>query len=352
MTAAGRPTRREALVLLGGAGLLAACGGKKIPAEPPGPAAPASSTAPAPATPPAGPPVYPLTGMPATDPGRAARPAITVKIDNAPAARPQAGLDAADLVFEEVVEGGVVRFAAVFQSNEANSIGPVRSVRAEDAILVTPLRGYFVYSGGNDVFNAIVQKAPVVLGDEADRPAFFNRRRDRRSPFNLFTSTATIYGMAEKRNEVPPAFFGYRAADQPLGGAAPTTELTVTMGEKTTIGWGYDGPSGRWVRTTNGTPHVLEGGARLSFPNVVIQFCRYQPTTVMDSSGSISPEAVLVGDGDAWVLSGPAMARGRWNRPDPGSVTRYADVTGKPLQLQPGPTWVVFAPVGAPTVVR
>ncbi len=349
-----QPTRRDALVLLGGAALLVACGGgkPKSAVDAGGGAATTGAPPPPPAAPVAPPSVFPLTGLPITDAGRAARPAITVKIDNAPAARPQSGLDTADLVFEEVVEGGVVRFAVVFHSNEAASIGPVRSVRAEDAVLVTPLRGYFVYSGGAEVFNAIIRKAPVGLITEDDRPNFFNRRQDRRGPFNLYTSTSTIYLGAEKRNETPPAFFTYRPAGQPLAGAAPTTELTVTMGEKTTIGWGYDGQSARWLRTTNGTPHVLENGTRLSFPNVVIQFCRYQDTTVMDASGSISPEAVLVGDGDAWVLSGPAMARGRWSRPDPGAVTRYADVSGKPLPLLPGPTWVVFAPVGAPTVVR
>ena len=245
-----------------------------------------------------------------------------------------------------------MRFAAVFHSADAASIGPVRSVRAEDAVLVTPLRGYFVYSGGNDIFNAIIQKAPVAIITEDDRPAFFTRRRDRRGPFNLYTSTATIYGAPERRAEVPPPFFTYRPAGEPLTGAGPASDVTVTMGERTTIGWTFDPPSGRWLRTTNGTAHVLENGTRLSFPNVVVQFCRYQDTTVMDSSGAISPEAVLLGDGDAWVLSGPELARARWSRVDAGSVTRYADVAGKPISLLPGPTWVVFAPIGAPSVVR
>jgi hypothetical protein len=349
-----QPSRRDALVLLGGAALLVACGGGKANSGIDAGGGTVTS-GPQPLPPPttgAGPPVFPLTGLPVTDAGRAARPAVTVKIDNAPAARPQAGLDTADLVFEEVVEGGVVRFAVVFHSNDAPMIGPVRSVRAEDAALVTPLRGYFVYSGGAEVFNSIIRQAPVGIITEDDNPAFFNRRRDRRGPFNLYTSTATIYGSPEKRTEVPPVFFSYRPADQPLGGATPAAGLNVTMGERTTIAWEYDTPSARWLRVTNGTPHVLENGARLSFPNVVIQFCGYKPTTVMDSSGTISPEAVLVGDGEAWVLSGPAMARGRWSKPDAASVTRYADVSGKPLQLLPGPTWVVFAPVGAPTAVR
>jgi hypothetical protein len=348
-----QPTRRDALALLGGAALLAACGGKAKAHVPEGPVTTAGPAQPGPTTPPGAPRVLPLTGLPVTDPARAGRPSLTVKIDNAPAARPQSGMDAADIVFEEVVEGGVVRFAAVFHSNDATSIGPVRSVRAEDASLVTPLRGYFVYSGGNDIFNAIIQKAPVGILTEDTQASAFTRRRDRRQPYNLYTSTGAIYAKAGPRNEVPPPFFAYRPAGQPLGGAAaPTSEISVHMGDRTTAGWVYDPPTGRWLRITNATAHVLESGARLSFPNVIVQFCRYQDTNVRDTTGTISPEAVLVGDGDAWVLSGPALARGRWSRPDVGSVTRYTDVTGAPLLLQPGPTWVSFAPAGAPTLVR
>ena len=351
---AAHPSRREALALLGGTALLAACGRKAIPPEEPPPPTvttrtpePVTTGAPRPA-------LYPLTGRPADDPGRATRPALTVKIDNAPAARPQSGLDLADVVFEEVVEGGVVRFAAVFHSTDAGSIGPVRSVRAEDAVIVTPLRGYFVYSGGNDIFNDLIRKAPVGLISEDDGPPdLLSRRRDRRSPFNLYTSTGAIYSKAPKRDEVPPALFSYRPAGQPLGGgAAPAREVNLTMGERTTLAWTYDDASARWLRTTNGTAHVVEGGARLGFPNVVIQFCTYRPTGVIDSSGSNSPEAVLQGDGEAWVLSGPALAKGRWSKPTPGDVTRYVDGGGQPLLLQPGPTWVVLAPVGAPTGVR
>lgn len=347
-------TRREALGLLGGAALLAACGGKeKAPEAPPGPGASTTTTIPpVTAAPQPASSVFPLTGLPVSDPGRAGRPAMTVKIDNAPAARPQAGLDSADVIVEEVVEGGVVRFAAIFHSNDAGSIGPVRSVRAEDAVLVTPLKGYFVYSGGNDIFNAIIAKAPVGLITEDSPPGLLTRRRDRRQPYNLYTSTGTIYTRAPKRAEVPPALFSYRAAGQPLGSAVPVSEVQVTMGERTTLVWTFDAASSRWLRTTNGTPHVVEGGARLSFPNVVVQFCQYKETGVFDTSGAASPEAVLVGDGDAWVLSGAAMARGRWTRPDPATVTKYNDVTGKPLQLLPGPTWIVLAPIGAPTVVR
>ena len=345
------PSRRQALAVLGGAALLAACGGKSKESPPPS-TVPSTTAAPAPVTVPP-PPVFPLTGMPA-DPARSGRPAMTVKIDNAPQARPQSGIDVADLIYEEVVEGGVVRFAAVFHSTDAGTIGPVRSVRAEDALIVTPLRGYFVYSGGSEFFNDIIRKAPVGLVSEDDGPAgLLSRRRGRPSPYNLYTSTGIIYDKAPKRNEVPPPFASYRPAGQPLGGgASPTRELQVTMGERTTTAWNYDDASGRWLRTTNGTPHVVEGGNRLAFTNVVIQFCRYQGTGVKDQSGTTSPEAIVLGDGDVWVLSGPALAKGRWAKPDAGAVTRFTDGGGQPLALQPGPTWICLAPAGTPTVVR
>ncbi|MDQ1503793.1 MAG: hypothetical protein QOD57_1520, partial [Actinomycetota bacterium] len=80
----------------------------------------------------------PLTGLPA-DPAVPARAALVVKIDNAPKARPQIGINQADLVIEEKVEDGVTRFFTIFQSQVSDPVGPVRSARTTDIALVTPL---------------------------------------------------------------------------------------------------------------------------------------------------------------------------------------------------------------------
>ncbi|MGH9004055.1 MAG: DUF3048 domain-containing protein, partial [Acidimicrobiia bacterium] len=116
--------------------------------------------APPPAPPP--PQAYPapLTGLP-MDPGRAGRPVLVVKIDNAPKARPQVGLNQADVIFEEGVEGGITRFAVLFHSKDTDLVGPVRSARSTDIALVTPLNHpLFAYSGANDVFKEYVARAP------------------------------------------------------------------------------------------------------------------------------------------------------------------------------------------------
>jgi hypothetical protein len=154
-------------------------GGRSSTAAVPGSTTPERSTGPSTTAVPA---VYPLTGLPVSNPATVGRPLLAVKIDNSPEARPQAGLDRADLVVEEVVEGGLVRFMAIFQSQDADRVGPVRSVRPVDGKLLTPTRGYFAYSGGNLAEKALIKQAPVTLVGVDELPAAFTRRRDRRAP--------------------------------------------------------------------------------------------------------------------------------------------------------------------------
>ena len=84
--------------------------------------------------------------------GGARRPALAVKIENSVDARPQSGLNAADVVWEEVVEGGITRFVAVYHSTLPPEIGPIRSVRPMDAAIAGPLHGLFAFSGGQGPF--------------------------------------------------------------------------------------------------------------------------------------------------------------------------------------------------------
>src|SRR5438105_8962329 len=119
---------------------------------------PASTTT----SPPVDPNADPFTGLP-SGPAAPARAALVVKIDNAPKARPQAGINDADIVVEEGVEGGVTRFATLFQSHDSPSVGPVRSARSTDLLFAQQLgRPLFSYSGANAVFLDLVRKAPLV----------------------------------------------------------------------------------------------------------------------------------------------------------------------------------------------
>ena len=294
-----------------------------------------------------------LTGLILADGSVVDRPAVIVKVDNSPEARPQSGLEKADIVIEEKVEGSITRFLAVFQSEDAELVGPVRSVRSTDAPLVSTFGGVFAFAGGIPAFVALAERAPVTVVSEASRPDAFTLRAGKRRPFKTYASTAKLRGLAGNRSQPPPRLFEMLPAGEPFNpaGAAPAVHATVVFGGRTRSDWDYDAATSLWRRTTNGTPHTVEGSGQLSFTNVNIQRTAYQVTRYTDTSGSRVDEAVVVGSGDAVILSAGKQVAARWSKASPTAVTTYTDSTGAPIRLTPGRTWISLPPAGAPITV-
>ena len=303
-------------------------------------AAPTSTTA-------AAGPVHPLTGLPGEP---ANRPALIVKIDNAPKARPQAGLGEADLVVEEAVEGGVTRLFTVFHSQVPGDVGPVRSARSTDIALAAQLgRPLFAYSGANNVFLQQVRAAPLQdVGIERATGAY-RRDKGRPAPYNLFSTGEALFAAATGEVAAPPPLFEY--GDLPSG-ARPTEGLHLEFRGRvvTAVDWRWDAATSRWVRTQNGTAHVTAAGAQVSAPNVLVQVVQYSDTGIRDQSGEPVPEAQLNGEGRALLLRDGQVIEGRWSREGPRTVFRTA--SGEPLLLTPGPTWLELAREDANGVVQ
>ena len=138
------------------------------------------------------PAVAPLTGLPQPDAARLARPALIVKIDNVQDARPQAGITKADVVFEEEVEGGLTRLAAVFQSADGDPVGPVRSTRTSDIDIVSLLNHpLYAFSGGNRRFVTEIDASGMVDVGYSARPGDYYTSRGA-APHNLYTRTSAL----------------------------------------------------------------------------------------------------------------------------------------------------------------
>lgn len=350
---ANRPRPARALPVLVVVFGIAACSGGG--GDEAAPTTTSPTTAP-PATAPPGPApgTGPLTALPG-DPARLGRPALVVKIDNAPKARPQAGINEADVVVEEGVEGGVTRFAAVFHSGDAASVGPVRSARSTDIAVATPLgRPLFAYSGTNAVFARLLRSSPLIDVGIGQVPGAYRRERGRPAPYNLFSSTPPLFGRAPEGSTPPAPLFAYRApGEAPPGASEPAGRVQAQWRGRivTTVVYEWDPGAGGFARTEDGTPHVDAAGRRVAPENVVLQMVRYRDTGLVDRSGAAVPEAELVGEGEAWVLTGGRMVRGRWTKAGPEAVTAYVDASGAPIRLAPGRTWVELVPVGNATVL-
>jgi hypothetical protein len=297
-------------------------------------------------------PVAPLTGLP--DPKNVARkrPAVTVKVNNTGSAK-QYGIDQADVIYEEVVEGGITRLAAIFNSQAPDRVGPVRSVRKTDQSIVWPIGGIFAYSGGAQYAIDSIDTAPVKQLDESRAGSMMYRAPGSEfqdpvsyteAPFNLWAKVDEMFN-AGGTPIPPPPLFSYRKAGVKPGGT-PAVAVVVNFAAGYAITWNWDPKTGTWLRSKFGGPDTTADGVRLAPKNVVVMSVQY-----LGGAGVEQSEAQLQGSGSLSVFTGGKEIKGTWSRPDKSKPARLLNSTGGAIRLTPGQTWVELPDVSYPVKV-
>ncbi len=304
-------------------------------------------------------PIAPLTGSLTTDLSLAQRRALAVKIGNGDSKdRPQAGLAAADIVYEVLVEAGFTRFIAVLHSEIPSRIGPVRSARSSDfeilADLATP---YLASSGANSTVQREMRDAArsgtlIDIG-AASMGAPYRRDRSRPAPHNLYFHYENLGGgdpdtLPGGIPDTPPAaLFEYGSSNSPpLDDAAGVTVAYTTLyGKEVSHVW--DHVLGGWVRIQDGTLHTTEtdfGVAEIAPANVVVLWMPYGRS----AADRRSPQALSYGTGQALVLTAGSVHEAVWERTEGRAGYRFTDAAGNPLTLSTGSTWLLLANTSRP----
>jgi hypothetical protein len=286
-------------------------------------------------------PRQPLTGEPlAAGEAPIPRPALAVKIDNAPGGRRNhTGLAVADLVYEEIVEGSITRFAAVFHSQGADPVGPIRSGRSQDVDLLTPLRRpLFAWSGGNPGVTQLIAESTLVdLNWQRGVPGYY--RGPGSVPHNLYNDTETLWTRTPVYHPgAPPEQFPYIRPEETFTGD-PTSGLQLAM-RGIDVEWTWDAESGKFLRSQQGNPHNDKTYGRIGATNVVVMVVEYKPSQI----DARSPEAqTLSANAPLYVFSNGQVQKGRWMRTDVDAPFEFVTEDGEPLGLSPGNTWVELA---------
>jgi hypothetical protein len=289
----------------------------------------------------------PLTGAPVPGSEVPDRPALAIKIENAPEARPQAALNEADVVVEEPVEGGYTRFISVFQCEDSDRVGPVRSGRTTDPDYLRQLGpAVFGYAGGRDVVKQEVPKVGLVDVNYIVAAGAYTRDESRAAPHNLYTTTDALWRAGRSKEGAPDPLFTY--AETWDGAAKRIRSVHLPYSSVSDVYWHWNGGKGAWLRSHGDVPHVLEGDERVSAANVVIQVVSVTDSDFLDSAGNPSPEVDLTGSGKAYVLRDGEVIRGRWERESLHDVTTFVTKEGTEIALAPGRTWVELFPSGVP----
>lgn len=280
-------------------------------------------------------------------------PPLAVMIENHTAARPQSGLDKADIVYEALAEGGITRFMGVYWGKEAKVLGPIRSARFYFVELLSEYDAIYMHIGGasktgNPKVDAIEAIYKYGIHD-LDTGGSFYRVKDRKAPHNAYSSTATLWGIADKRGwdeyDEPTAWKFKR--DAKVSDRGDNTVATIRFltglanGGAYDTKWVYDKKTNLYYRENGGAEHKdKETGAQYTAKNVIIQNVKLQSA----ATGHSHVIQDVVGSGDAKVLLDGKVIEAKWSKKDRTSRTVFKDTSGKEIEFNRGQVWVEIYP--------
>jgi hypothetical protein len=287
--------------------------------------------------------VCPLTGE---DPPRGVdldRPAVAVKIENSREARPQSGLESADLVYEEIVEGGITRFMAFYHCGDSDRAGPVRSARFDDPKIARPITRVLGFSGANGIVERELDHKKMVALNELNTSnnAFFRVPPGNLDIHSLFVDVSKLRAAAsDAKLDAPREQFRFGA----LSPAAKRARAAVLhFNASNEITYRYRG--GMWKRWEGGEPFMTRAGRQIAIPNVLIQQVEVNNSkAIFDPAGNPSPDIALKGSGKAWLLREGKVLRGRWRIAKDAAASTFTTGQGDRFTFAVGPIWVELVP--------
>ncbi|MGI8775275.1 MAG: DUF3048 domain-containing protein [Actinomycetota bacterium] len=293
-------------------------------------------------------PTCPLTGEKARPRMNLDRPAVALKIENSPQARPQSGLESADLVYEEVVEGGITRFMAIFHCGSVAQAGPVRSARFDDPKIAKPFTTLLAYSGGNAIVEAeLAERGLVTVDEDTPGEALYRVPEGVFELHNLFADIPRLRRLAQRADVDAPPSLKFGDLQQ---GARRARSVSLNFLATNTIEYRWSGNA--WQRFEASAPFMTAGGEQLEVTNLIVQEVTVNDsTTIRDVAGNPSPDIDLYSSGKALLFRDGKVVRGRWKTDDKGEATTFTTrKTGEDFVLAPGNTWIELVPSPAGSV--
>jgi hypothetical protein len=282
---------------------------------------------------------WPLTGLKVGSDQTSAldHPVLVAKMDNTFSSKPQVGLSKADMVVEELVEGGLTRLAAFYYSDIPDNVGPIRSMRASDIDVVSPVHATMVTSGAAGKTIARIKGAHIPFYGEGSKGMY--RSTQRAAPYNLFVHLNEIAKTTKSKAATPPDYLKWGSdKDLPKGIKVSTINAKFSAGHTTE--WKFE----------NGSYHNLNSNAPAGdqFPatNVLVLRVREGDAGYLDPAGNHVPETLLTGKGNALLFHNGRMFAANWHKGKaPTSQITLTTKKGQKLEVPAGRTWIELVPV-------
>ncbi len=281
-----------------------------------------------------------LTGL-QVNPDVNSRPVTGIMIENSIDARPQSGLSQAGVIFEAIAEGGVTRFLALFQDNQPDDVGPIRSARPYYVSWALGFDAGYAHVGGSPDGLADIRAWQAKDLDQFANGGSYHRIDSRYAPHNVYTSLAALTQLQTAKGYTSSTFTSFpRKAETPS--TAPTAK-TIDLGLSGPIynaHYDYIAASNSYNRSEGGEAHIDANGSQQISPKVVVALVVPLAQGALDDSGAYYSDYTVVGSGTAYVFQDGLVTIGTWTKASNAAQIVFADNAGKALPLNPGQTWI------------
>ena len=271
-------------------------------------------------------------------------PILAVKIDDTSMARPQIGVDEADLVYIEQVEGGLTRLAAIFSSMIPQNVGPVRSARISDIDILSQYgKVVFGYSGAQRAMLAVIANSNLWdYGAQRQSPIIYTRDETRPAPYNMVMRTAPLFEKvkSDQREVAVSKSIGWNFGEAPIGGVAIDSVLVQWPASKYEATWSKS--EKRWLLSNGGTPNLAASGKQLGATTFVIQNVQMSNSIYRTKDGGYTPLSETVGVGSGYILRDGRSFKANWSRPTADAGTTWTLADGSEIKFAPGSIWVAL----------
>lgn len=271
-------------------------------------------------------------------------PVLVVKIDDTMMAHPQIGLEDADLVYIEQVEGGSTRLAAVFASEIPTRIGPVRSARISDVELLAQYgRVGFAYSGAQSKMLPIISAANLHdLGAQKNSSTIYTTDPNRTQPYAMVLRADLLLELAKSRGLefAQSKSMGWKFGKVPQEGVAITSAQVSWPASSYDVHWSEK--ENRWLLDFRKEVNVSESGQRLGASTFVIQLVSITDSIYKDKNGGVTPLSATVGSGTGYILRNGKSIKATWSRPTAEEGTRWTSMKGEEITFEKGQIWVAL----------
>jgi len=283
--------------------------------------------------------ISPLTGLKLDS--VPTNPVYYVKIENTEAGTPQYGANQADMMMEELVEGGATRLIGLFYTELPTKVGHVRSARSTDIRLSEPVNASVVASGGAPKVLRKIKKAGFDFFTYDQNDPGWSKDPAKVAPYHVLWNIQKLNETAEKTGKKPTKNYFPWAGGPADGDVTKTvTSASVKFSPASTTNWQFSG--GKWHRANE---RAVSGEA-FQADTVVVIFCPVVDAGYSDPAGNPVPQTVVEGSGRAVVFTGGKAAEATWHKAGPADTMTFTSKSGKSFGLKPGHIWFEVVPRG------